>query len=117
MLASLARLAELTTAAQKASTVGLARLRDGRAAVEGAEAGDRAHVAAAGGVDHVGEPHVVEHTPPQRRQLLDGHGDLLSLGLPKPGDPGRRRRSVYVFMYSPNVGKSWKSNFARYLNM
>src|SRR5947208_2592805 len=47
-------------------------------AVIGAEAGDRAHVAAAGAVGHVAEPHVVEHALPQRRDRLGlCHRNLL----------------------------------------
>ncbi len=88
-----------------------------RAAVEGAEAGDRAHVAAAGAVGHVAQPHVVEHALAQRGRLSGRHGDLLSVGLPKPGDPGRRRRPVYDLMYSESVAKGRKSNLERHLNM
>jgi hypothetical protein len=49
-----------------------------RAAVEGVEAGDRADVAAAGGVGHVAQPHVVEHALAQRRDGLGlDHRNLL----------------------------------------
>ena len=37
----------------------------------------------------------IEHPPPQRRDGLCGHGSLLWIGLPKPGDPDRRRTVVY----------------------
>src|SRR3954447_20621143 len=40
-----------------------------------------------------------------------------SCGLPKPGDPGRRRRSVYDLMYSESEAKGRKSNLVRHLNM
>ena len=38
-----------------------------RAAVEGAEVGDRAHVDLARADGHIAEPHVVKHPLPQRR--------------------------------------------------
>ena len=81
-----------------------------RAAVEGAEAGDRAHVDAARAGGHVAQLHVVEHALPQRRDWLClCHGDLLSVGLPKPGDPDRRRTVVYgpevLSQETPKVGK------------
>jgi uncharacterized protein YndB with AHSA1/START domain len=51
-----------------------------RAAVEGAEVGDRAHVAPAGAGSHVAQPHVVEHALAQRGGLSGHHGNLLSVG-------------------------------------
>ena len=67
-----------------------------RAAVVGAEAGDRGHVDLARADGHVAQLHVVEHALPQRRDgLCRCHGGLLWIGLPKPGDPDRRRTVVY----------------------
>jgi hypothetical protein len=68
-----------------------------RAAVVGAEAGDRGQVDLTGAQSHVAQLHVVEHALPQRRDgLRRCHGGLLWIGLPKPGDPDRRRTVVYA---------------------
>src|SRR5262245_14176661 len=58
-----------------------------------AEAGDRGHVDLARAQSHVAELTFVEHALPQRRDRPCRHGGLLP-GLPKPGDPGRRRTSM-----------------------
>jgi hypothetical protein len=76
-----------------------------RAAVKGAEVGYRMHVAAARALGHVAQLHVVEHALPQRRDRLCRHGDLLSAGLPEPGDPDRRWKLVYDPKYSVKAPK------------
>jgi hypothetical protein len=44
---------------------------------------------------------VVEHPLPERgHRLCLCHGDLLSAGVPKPGDPDRRRTLVYGLKYA-----------------
>src|SRR3954454_11606617 len=40
-------------------------------------------------------------------------GNLLWIGLPKPGDPDRRRRLVYGLKYSARGGKGRESNLVR----
>jgi hypothetical protein len=86
--------------------------------VEGAEVGYRMHVAAPRALGHVTQLHVIEHALPQRRDCLRlCHGDLLSVGLSKPGDPGRRRMAAYGLKYSSKDAKGRKSNLVRHLDM